>query len=163
MVSDVVSNVLFSSNDQGLETPQWLFDLLDAEYKFTLDVCATKKTAKCWNYYTPADNGLRRRWEGSVWCNPPYGRDIGLWTARAVHQIHYKRLQRAVFLLPVRTDTRWWHDTVMHGAKVLRFIDGRLRFVGTKGSAPFPSVIVVYSHGLYPLHIGPSISARGRH
>ena len=157
-----ISRTLFKSNKMDWETPKWLFDLLDDEYKFSLDVCATKENAKCWSYYTKADNGLRRRWEGSVWCNPPYGREVGQWTARAVKQIRYKRLVRAVFLLPVRTDTKWWNETVLGRANELRFIEGRLRFVGAKGCAPFPSVIAIYDHRSWPYtRIGQTISARG--
>jgi len=160
----MVSRTLFSSNKTAWETPQWLFDLLNAQYHFTLDVCATPANAKCSEFFAlPKDDGLQRRWHGSVWVNPPYGRGIGLWTDRARQQIRYKRVDRVVMLLPVRTDTKWWNRSVNPGAKELRFIDGRLKFVGAKGSAPFPSVIVVYDRRDWPhLNVGASISARGR-
>ena len=160
----MVSDTLFSSDRMDWETPQWLFDLLDDQYHFDLDACATKENAKCWNYYTVKDNGLKKKWEGSVWVNPPYGREIGDWVDKAAQQIKYKRVQWIVMLLPCRTDTRWWHRSVMAKAKTIRFIEGRLQFVGAAGAAPFPSVIVVYhsNRRTYPLTIGPSINARGR-
>ena len=159
----MVSDTLFSSNKMDWETPQWLFDLLDDQYHFSLDACATKENAKCWHYYTKEDNGLKRKWEGSVWVNPPYGREIGQWTDRAKQQIKYKRVQRVVMLLPVRTDTKWWQRSVQSGAKELRFIEGRLRFVGAAGAAPFPSAVVIYDRRSFPyLVVGPSINARGR-
>ena len=160
----MVSNTLFSSDRMDWETPQWLFDLLDDQYRFSLDACATKENAKCWHYYTQKDNGLKRKWEGSVWCNPPYGaREIAKWTARAVQQISYKRLARAVFLLPAATDTAWWNETVIGHAKEIRFVDGRVKFVGATGSPRFASVVVIYDHRSWPYtKVGQSISARGR-
>lgn len=62
------------------ETPQDIFDKLDEEFHFTLDVCATKENAKCGKYFTKEDNGLSQDWEDeTVWCNPPYGRSIKYW------------------------------------------------------------------------------------
>jgi phage N-6-adenine-methyltransferase len=161
----MVSDTLFSSDSIEWETPQWLFDLLDDRYHFSLDVCATKENAKCWNYYTEQDNGLKRKWSGVCWCNPPYGREIGDWVDRAAQQIKYKRVQWIVMLLPCRTDTKWWHRSVQPAALSIRFIEGRLKFVGAAGAAPFPSVIAVYHRNRRTsgyLTIGPSINARGR-
>ena len=156
---------MFSTGNTVIETPQWLFDLLDAEFHFTLDACALAENAKCARYYTPEDDGLKRKWEGSVWVNPPYGREIGKWTDRAKQQIRYKRVEWVVMLLPARTDTKWWHRSVMKAAQQIRFIEGRLRFVGATGSAPFPSIIVIYHRNrrTYPyLIVGPTINARGQ-
>jgi len=66
-------SVHFSSKTGEWETPQALFDELDARYVFTLDVCATKKNAKCQMYYNKKDDGLSKLWYGSCWMNPPYG------------------------------------------------------------------------------------------
>jgi site-specific DNA-methyltransferase (adenine-specific) len=49
-----------------------------------------------------------------------------------------------VFLLPARTDTRWFHDFVLPRAAEIRFIRGRLKFGGSKNAAPFPSMVVVF-------------------
>ena len=57
-------------------TPQVLFDALDAEFHFTTDVCADASNAKCAHYFSPAQDGLRQRWEGVCWMNPPYGAEI---------------------------------------------------------------------------------------
>ena len=62
-------------------TPQNFFDRLNEEFHFVLDAAATDKTAKCKKYFTPADDGLAQSWNcgGAVFCNPPYGRQIGKW------------------------------------------------------------------------------------
>lgn len=48
-----------------------------------------------------------------------------------------------VMLLPVRTDTKWFHEYVMKSNKIT-FIKGRLKFGNAKNSAPFPSMIVEF-------------------
>jgi len=80
--------------------------------------------------------------------NPPYGTKIGLWTGKAKQEAEGGSL--VVGLLPARTDTKWWNNHVHRHADV-HFIQGRLKFGGTKNSAPFPSAIAIWS-GLNFLH-----------
>ena len=42
----------FSSATDLWETPQWLFDELDREFGFSLDVCAIPENAKCQQFFT---------------------------------------------------------------------------------------------------------------
>lgn len=120
------------------QTPQDLFERLDAKYRFDLDVCATAENAKCDRFYTREDDGLAQPWDGRCWCNPPYGREIAKWVKKAVES---KTL--VVMLLPARTDTRWFHEYCLPYGKI-EFIKGRLRFGGAKENAPFASMIVVF-------------------
>ena len=135
---------LFSSNSNEWETPQDLFDRLDAEFHFGLDPCATPENAKCEKFFTKEDGGLTQSWEGcgAVFVNPPYGRQIHQWVARAWQTAEAGIT--VVMLLPARTDTRWWHEYVMR-AQEIRFIKGRLKFSGGEGSAPFPSAVVIFA------------------
>lgn len=137
-----MNQALFSSNTGEWETPQEFFDELDKEFHFTLDVCATAENAKCARYYTKEQDGLHQPWDGIVWCNPPYGREVGKWvfTGLIASQL---RGSTVVMLLPARTDTRWFHDYIYHRAEI-RFIRGRLKFGGSKNTAPFPSMIVIF-------------------
>lgn len=76
--------VHFSSETDMWATPQDLFDKLDAEHHFTLDVCATADNAKCNKYLTQEMDGLSIDWHDNVcWMNPPYGREIGKWIKKA--------------------------------------------------------------------------------
>lgn len=147
----MVSRSLFSSATGEWETPQDVFDDLNAEFgPFDLDPCATPENAKCKNYYTSENNGLVQPWWGKVFVNPPYGRGIGAWIGRC-YQVSRRRAgpyacynaELIVALIPSRTDTVWWHDYVMK-ADEIRFIRGRLKFGGAKNSAPFPSVVVIW-------------------
>ncbi len=138
-------SVHFSSKTPEWETPQALFDRLNEEFGFGLDVCATPENAKCVKFYTKEEDGLLQDWSGVCWCNPPYGRDIGAWVLRASQAA--KAGAVVVCLLPARTDTKWFHDFIMRagsGAREVRFIRGRLKFGGSANSAPFPSCVVVF-------------------
>lgn len=135
----MVSKVLFSSRSEEWGTPQALFDQLDKEFHFDLDVCATPENAKCEKFFTKEDDGLAQEWNGMVWCNPPYGKEIVKWVEACTS---YEG--SSVMLVPARTDTRWFHDYVYKNPRVeLRFIKGRLHFNDSKDAAPFPSMIVV--------------------
>ena len=58
-------HVLYKSNSDEWSTPQELFDVLDAEFHFTLDPCASADNAKCEKYFTASDDGLKMDWGGS--------------------------------------------------------------------------------------------------
>lgn len=135
-------NVHFSSKTDDWETPQWLFDLLTAEFDFALDVCASAGNAKCPKFFSKEEDGLAQRWTGVCWMNPPYGREIGAWMEKA----YESSLEGAtvVCLVPARTDTRWWHQFVTRAGEV-RFLQGRLKFGKARCGAPFPSAIVIFS------------------
>ena len=80
-------------------------------------------------------------WSGyRVYCNPPYGREIGKWVEKAYNE--NKNGTFIVMLLPARTDTKWFHNFIYKQHKI-EFIKGRLKFNDGKNSAPFPSMIVI--------------------
>jgi phage N-6-adenine-methyltransferase len=134
-------SVHFSCATVEWETPHWLFDELSWIYGgFTLDPCATAQNAKCTRFFTREEDGLSRRWDGKVFMNPPYGREIGKWVAKAYEASLEGTI--VVCLLPARTDTRWWQDFARRGH--VWFLRGRLTFGEAKNAAPFPSAIVTF-------------------
>lgn len=142
-MDDLNTEVLFSSKEEKWETPQDFFDKLNEEFHFTLDAAASSDNAKCTNYFTEEQDGLAQSWGGhTVWCNPPYCRKTGLWVKKAYEE-HQRTGCTVVMLLPSRTDVRWFHDYILGKAEI-RFIKGRLKFGGSKNSAPFPSIVVIY-------------------
>ena len=153
-----MNRVHFSSAKDEWETPQDLFDELSLEFEFVLDAAAMRTNAKCNRYLS--HNSLELDWvtiakaqsethAGAVWLNPPYGRQIGKWVAKA--SATAKQGTTVVCLLPSRTDTRWWHsyiwDKQRHEPREhvqIRLVRGRLKFGDSKNSAPFPSAVVVF-------------------
>lgn len=137
-------NVHFSSKKMDWETPWELFQTWNLSHgPIGLDVCATVENRKCARYFSPSINGLFQPWEGVCWMNPPYGREIGRWIAKAVQEVVTGNAKRVICLLPARTDTSWWHELVLRYGDV-HFLRGRVRFEGAKHHAPFPSAIVIF-------------------
>jgi len=136
----MINRGLYTSNKDEYETPQWLFDLLDQEFHFTIDVCADLWNTKCQRFFDKNTDALKQDWTGETcFMNPPYGREISKWVEKA--SLTAKSGGTVIALLPARTDTRWFHDHC-YGFPI-RFIKGRLKF-GGNGSAPFPSMVVFF-------------------
>lgn len=138
---------LFSSKDQAWETPKEFFDNLNGVFNFTLDVCAVPETAKCEKYFTPEIDGLIQNWADNMcWMNPPYGREQVKWIEKAAKE----SLNGAtiVCLIPARPDTKAWQNIIFPNAKAVCFVKGRLKFGGSKDSAPFPSAVVIFGNRL---------------
>ena|SRR5690348_4461692 len=134
---------LFTSNRDDWETPDSLFQALNSEFGFTLDVCANPTNHKSDNYFDPSNDGLSQSWQWNIcWMNPPYGREIGKWVAKARKEAD-EGGSIVVCLLPARTDTAWFHDYI-YGRAEIRFLRGRVRFVGAPYGAPFPSMICIF-------------------
>jgi site-specific DNA-methyltransferase (adenine-specific) len=149
------ASFLFSRTVETWGTPRAVYDALDREFHFTLDPCPLMPAHQAGLPLFGTD-GLSKSWSGErVFCNPPYGRGTGDWLAKA------REPDCAVYLLPARTETVWWHRYAM-GANEIRFIRGRLYFEtpdGTKAptGAPFPSVVLVYQRDFRRMH--PRVTA----
>ena len=138
-----MNNALFSSATDAWSTPQAFFDELNQEFHFNLDPCADEQNHKCARYFTREKDGLKQSWGGyRVFCNPPYGRTIGLWVQKSWEESR-KSNTLVVLLLPARTDTKYFHDYILYRSEI-RFLPGRLKFGNSKNSAPFPSMLVIF-------------------
>ena len=61
----MIDNALFTSNSDEWATPQDVYDMLDKEFNFDLDPCATEENHKCEKYYTTKTDGLLQKWGGA--------------------------------------------------------------------------------------------------
>lgn len=128
-------NVHFSRATDRWATPADVYRALDAEFHFDFDPCPLDGS-------TDGLAPLFTRWRNKrVFCNPPYGPGMAEWLQRGLEA------DLAVFLIPARTDTRWFHQIVIPWAKEIRFVPGRLKFGDALNSAPFPSMIVIFERG----------------
>jgi phage N-6-adenine-methyltransferase len=125
------------------ETPDEVFWPLNEEFGFTLDVCADVHNHKCDSYFTERKNGLKQPWAPNVcWMNPPYS-EWQKWVEKAYVESCAGAI--VVALLPARTDTRAFHEWIWNECNVeIRFVRGRVKFVGAEHGAPFPSMIVIF-------------------
>jgi phage N-6-adenine-methyltransferase len=122
------------------ETPWKFFKVLDEEFGFTLDPCATDETAKCDKYYTPKQDGLSKSWANErVFMNPPYS-NVYDWMGKAHDETD---AQLIVCLVFSRTSTKWWHEFSME-ADEIRFVKRRIQFDGLGNNSPAPSALVIF-------------------
>lgn len=154
--------LMFSTGKDDWATPPEVFDPLNEEFRFTLDAAANKGNAKCQYYFGPdhdldnpgvCDALLLDEWPTGerIWCNPPYSRGL---SSRFLKQAGTCAIRggRVVMLLPARTDTVAFHAWVWElerhklrpWVREVRFLKGRIKFVGAPASAPFPSMVVVF-------------------
>lgn len=123
-------SVHFSAARDNWKTPKAFYEALDQEFRFDFDPCPPM----------PTFDGLTVEWGCSNFVNPPYGNVISKWLAKGFEQAQLGKL--SVFLIPSRTDTKWWHSYCMQ-ADEIRFIKGRLKFDDQPNAAPFPSALVI--------------------
>lgn len=140
-------DTLASSKDHTWETPDELLELVrkvSPTGRIGLDPasCDGNPTG-AEVYYTPTNDGLSLPWAGFglVYLNPPYGREIPYWIAKATGE--HSTGAEIVALLPARTDTGWF-NLVSSLADELCFLRGRLTFKGATAPAPFPSVVAYW-------------------
>lgn len=124
-------SVHFSSLSDHWRTPESVLALLREEFNFDFDPCPV----------SPTFDGLNVPWGSCSFVNPPYSQ-LAQWLKKGYEE--HQLGKTAVFLIPSRTDTKAWHDYVMKATEI-RFVKGRLKFSGSKNSAPFPSAIVIFS------------------
>ena len=143
-MNKATQQLMFSSRTDEWATPQEFFDKLNWRFgPFDLDPCANPHNTKCANFFTEAEDGLSKNWEGfTTFVNPPYGRGIDKWIKKAFDESR-KEQTRVVMLIPARTDTKYRHQYVMRADEVY-FLKGRLKFGDCDNSAPFPSAVVVF-------------------
>ena len=136
-------DVMYSSKSNEWATPQDFFNRLNAEFNFNLDPCATDENHKCEKYFTQEIDGLSQSWGGySVFCNPPYGREISKWVEKSYYEAQKKNTV-VVMLIPARTDTSYFHNFIYNRSEI-RFVRGRLKFGDSNQGAPFPSMVVIF-------------------
>lgn len=129
--------------------------VLDPIYDFSpigLDPCSNSDSiVKATTKLSLGDgtiSGLEADWitlsgDGLVFVNPPYGPSLKQWTAKC----HTEALFgcEIIALVPARTDTKWFHNSITMVSKpVICFWKGRIKFVGGKHCAPFPSMLVYW-------------------
>jgi hypothetical protein len=130
----MVDAALFSSGSDKWATPPAL--LRHLEHRFGgpfYDPCPIE--------WKPGDeDGLALEWKERNFVNPPYS-EIAKWAEKSLKE--YEKDKLVLFLCPARTDTKYFHKYLIR-APVIYFIEGRLRFNGSKNSAPFPSMIAAF-------------------
>jgi len=145
-------------HDEWLTPPEILLAL----GPFDLDPCApiVRPWETAARHYTVQDNGLALPWAGRVWCNPPFGREAVKWLRRMADH------GNGVALIPARTETAMFYETVWGAADGVLFIKGRPHFHYVDGrraafNSGAPIALVAYgSANLDALRLDPNAPCR---
>ena len=127
-------NIFFSKKSDNWSTPKELYNELNSKWFFDHDPCPLSEDYQ--------GVGLFANWGYMNFVNPPYS-NIQQFLLTAVSVFHQMGKQ-SIVLLPSRTDTKWFHEIVLRYATRVEFIKGRLKFGGSKNTAPFPSMLVYF-------------------
>lgn len=131
-------------------TTTWLTppELLAPLGAFDLDPCAAP-SPRPWStaarHIELPECGLAAVWSGRVWLNPPFGREATAWLRKLADH------GDGVALIPARTETAMFFDTVWSRADAVLFLRSRPHFHRADGSrAPFNSgaPICLVAYGL---------------
>lgn len=116
------------NESQEWYTPPRIFDALGLA--FDMDVASPGARVVPWvpaaRHLTFEDSGLLQKWEGRVWCNPPYGNDTHDWVQKFCHH------GNGIMLVFARTDTAWFHKNARK-VDLFCFVKGRIAFVSPTG------------------------------
>ena len=111
-------------NHDNWQTPKELYDLLNDEFNFDFDPCPI-----CFDEITPDKDGLLIEWGKRNFINPPYSKKLkDSFVKKAIDEANKGKL--CVCLLPVSTSTILFHDHIQPNASEIRFIKGRVKFIG---------------------------------
>ena len=114
-------------------TPKAFYRKLDYEFGFDLDPCPFKSEI----------DGLLLEWNGNIYVNPPYS-NIEPFLLKGIAELKTGKADKCIYLIPVRSDVKYWHNIIMKYASEIRFIKGRLHFNESKSPAPIPCVLIIF-------------------
>ena len=129
------SKVMFSKLSNDWSTPKDIYDSLDKEFNFTYDPCPLNSD--------DLTSLLFKDWVGNIFINPPYS-NIGNFLDKGLLELKKGNAKVIVYLVPSRTDTKWFHKYIIGYNAEIRYIKGRLKFGNSKNSAPFPSMLAIF-------------------
>ena len=110
------------NHSDNWETPKELYDKLNDEFDFNFDPCPINHDTTKWD-------GLKIEWKERNFINPPYSRKLKeAFVKKAIQES--KKGKLCVLLLPVSTSTKLFHEHILPNKKEIRFIKGRVKFIG---------------------------------
>lgn len=134
----------FKSNKEVYSTPAKLFNKMNDEFAFTLDVCANSENKKCEKYFDETDDGLKQNWTGVCWMNPPFNKNLKKWVIKARDESN-KHKSIVCCLVPFRGNTIWFRDVCMDAE--IRFIIGEVNFNELNRGLWLPMCFMIFGTG----------------
>lgn len=120
------------------QTPQWLFDKLNKQYKFDFDCCANNKNSKC--AYHSEDFLNEDPIKSKGWMNPPFSK------AKEMFNHFFKTVYMGIAIYRCDNfETSIWQDIIFKNADWVFIPKGRISYEGKEGNGSrFPSALIGY-------------------
>ncbi len=102
-----------------------------------------QKTVKAKIFFTQKDDGLRKKWTGNVWMNPPYAQPV---IGEFIDKITTENISQAIVLVNNATETKWGQQ-LLHDASAVCFPKTRIKFInqnGEQGESPLQGQMICY-------------------
>jgi phage N-6-adenine-methyltransferase len=119
---------------QEWRTPEDFWTVLNAEFRFEMDVAASAENALCTEYLTEDEDALTDevRWgSGNAYCNPGFA-NLMPWMQKAFNEA-MRMPQRVVVVMGlVSPSTKWWNFCVRNCHEI-RLVSPRVQFVPPPG------------------------------
>ena len=133
-----------NKTEQVVCTDPRLFKALHDHFGFTVDLACNKDNCLCDRGITEAEDSLSVDWyklsDGFMWLNPPFNQ-CGIWAEKCAREM--ERGAKIIMLAPASVGSNWFRDNIYKKARV-RFLTGRLTFVGHKSPYPKDCMIAIY-------------------
>lgn len=144
--------------DSRFTPPDFLQHIYAAFGEIELDPCAhvlSPVIARRRIMLSEGGDGLVDDWSGRLaFMNPPFS-GLLIWLKRAFEQWQSGNIETVVCLVPVRSDSAWFHETLSPVADIF-LLQGRVRFLDIQGRAqPTPFSLMVVT-------LGASTEQKGR-
>lgn len=143
-----MSNQTLGTSSDEFGTPWWLYHLLDDEFRFSIDACASKTNTKHGSFVTKEKDAFLYQFHGHrVFCNPPYNNGMKEKFARLAHSwtgAPNLGCPIWVMLLSTCTDQAWFHELIKPPRVLWYPIKGRVQFDGGATGARDSHMILVF-------------------
>jgi hypothetical protein len=108
------------NNDDNYATPPEFYNKLNERFNFDFDPCP-------YNEGEIINDGLKIEWGHSNFINPPYSQKLKeSFILKGIEEM--KKGKLCVFLIPVSTSTKLFHDHILPNATEIEFVRGRIKF-----------------------------------
>ena len=128
-----IKEIQGTRNSDDYATPKHFYEKINREFNFSYDPCPFQSDF----------DGLQTDWVGNIYVNPPYS-NIEPFIIKGLQELK-KSANVVVYLIPVRSDTKYWHNLIMKYANEIRFVKGRLNFNDAKSPSPFPVCLIIFN------------------
>jgi hypothetical protein len=140
-----------NTGEQEWYTPEpYILATKDVMGTIDVDPASTElanKIVKATKFYTKETDGLKQKWDGNVWMNPPYSQpDVTNFCNLFIEKFKSGEIKQGCVLVNNATETKFGQN-LLKNCKAVCFIEGRIKFVDVDGKQtgmPLQGQMILY-------------------